>query len=64
MSKKRENQKKMNKIIKSIDDRITYYSGGEEMKSISELTRDSHIVKVLESLKSEVSIILNQNKDE
>jgi len=51
-------------IIKSIDDRITYYSSGEEMKSISELTRDSHIVKVLESLKSEVSIILNQNEDE
>jgi ABC-type uncharacterized transport system ATPase component len=39
------------RLINHIQTRINYFSGGEEMKSISESISDSFIVKELESLK-------------
>ena len=45
------------RLINHINTRINYFSGGEEMKSISESVTDSFIVKELESLKK----IINEN---
>ena len=39
------------RLINHIETRINYFSGGEEMKSISESISDSFIVRELESLK-------------
>jgi hypothetical protein len=42
-------------LINHIETRINYFSGGEEMKSISESIRDSFIVRELESLKKMIN---------
>tara|TARA_R110002126_G_scaffold3844_1_gene21389 strand:+ start:1530 stop:1679 length:150 start_codon:yes stop_codon:yes gene_type:complete len=46
----------MEKVIKVIEDRITYYSSGDEWKSLNEIIADRKVVKVLESLKEEINI--------
>ncbi len=46
------------RLMNYIDTRINYFSGGDEMKSISESVTDSFIVKELESLKKTI----NENK--
>ena len=38
-------------MIEILDERIEYYSGGEEMKSISECVCDERIVKELQHIK-------------
>ncbi len=48
-------------IIELINERIEYYTGGDEMKSISESVGDSRIISELNDIKNK---ILNQNKDE
>lgn len=44
----------MNKseIIKYLDERIQYFTGGEEMKSMAESCTDEHIVKELKAVRS------------
>jgi hypothetical protein len=39
------------RLINHIEIRINYFSGGEEMKSLREISTDRDIVKELESLK-------------
>ena len=39
------------RLINHIETRINYLSGGEEMKSLGEISTDGDIVKELESLK-------------
>ena len=39
------------RLINHIETRINYLSGGEEMKSLGEISTDRDIVKELESLK-------------
>jgi hypothetical protein len=39
------------RLINHIETRINYFSGGEEMKSLREVSTDGYIVKELESLK-------------
>jgi ABC-type uncharacterized transport system ATPase component len=39
------------RLINHIETRINYFSGGEEMKSLGEISTDRDIVKELESLK-------------
>jgi len=46
------------RLVNYINTRINYFSGGDEMKSISESVTDSFIVKELETLKK----IINENK--
>jgi hypothetical protein len=46
------------RLINHIETRINYLSGGEEMKSLGEISTDGGIVKELESLKK---IIIDDN---
>jgi ABC-type uncharacterized transport system ATPase component len=46
------------RLINHIETRINYISGGEEMKSLREISTDRNIVKELESLKK---IIIDDN---
>jgi ABC-type uncharacterized transport system ATPase component len=39
------------RLINHIETRINYFSGGEEMKSLREISTDRDVVKELESLK-------------
>jgi ABC-type uncharacterized transport system ATPase component len=39
------------RLINHIETRINYFSGGEEMKSLREISTDRYVVKELESLK-------------
>jgi ABC-type uncharacterized transport system ATPase component len=45
------------RLIKHIETRINYFSGGESMKSLREISTDRDIVKELEQLKK----IINDN---
>ncbi len=47
--KKKKKFKK--KVLKLLDDRINYYTGGEEMKSMHESVCDSRIVDELNQIK-------------
>ena len=42
------------KIIKILDDRIHWYTGGEELKSISECVCDTRIVDELNLIKKRI----------
>lgn len=53
---KREDEK-FGTILGLIQNKINYYTGGEELKSITESVCDSHIVDVLKELLSEISNI-------
>jgi hypothetical protein len=46
------------RLINYIDNRINYFSGGDEMKSMSESIRDEIFVKELEEMKK----IINEDK--